>query len=356
MNYSTKEKLGSIASHLPSELIPPRDLSNLYLVTQILPPYSNVLFECRLGSGESKVDISIPLPYFERIPNPDFSIKLFEPKVLAHPVWQHYQTILHRFDTFFDTLVPINKAFFSPNLVVEKYLLVRRVWLEFDVEEESLSVPIPAIGLEFPWIDYPDYELNLNYLLSWAADLLNVPGINEYSDVLKGNLLSQALTTNLKKCHDFLPTGSRIIFLGAGPSRQTDALRLIISGIPSAQISIYLAQIGWIGSTQELDDIISSISMLVDNIVLSFNVGEIIFPRIGLECYLINPPQQEPRWRQFLEYLVKAGLCTRAKCEAFLAWLDMDKVGGFERFTACIKVTYQPGLPLEAKGYLGMWS
>jgi hypothetical protein len=353
-----KKYLEAISYKLPSELISSEALANLYSITQRLPPIPNILLECRLGTEDSRVDFSIPLPGFknkshtEVLGDTNFSgVKFTDFSFKSHPIWQHYQSILDNYEHFHNS---------DPTLIfkgaedqIVKHTPVKCFWLEFDIDSENLNNLIPAIGIE---IDNYSAAKDENFLEFWALDLLcnlGVDGNNLGS--FKNDRLPKSLIENLDKCKSLLPHNAKIIFIGANPSVRADTLRLIIDRISPCEITRYLLEIGWGGVAKELEELIMSLSNLVDNIVLSFNVGEIVFPRIGLECYFIDSPQMEHRWQLFIDYLVEANLCSPSKGKALLSWMKMEKAGVFERFTACTKIVYQPNRPLEAKAYLGLW-
>jgi hypothetical protein len=353
-----KDHLEAIAHLLPSELISSEALLHLYAIAQQLPPIPNILLECRLGAEDSRVDFSVPLPPFKNRSNPEISrnadfsgVKFTDFSFMSHPIWQHYQSILDTYEHFHNS--DLTLAFKGAEDTIIKYSPVKCFWLEFDIESKDLNNFIPAIGIE---IDKYSAVKDENFLELWALDLLcnlGVDGNNLGS--LEIDRLPKSLIENLDKCKSLLPQDAKIIFIGANPSVRADTLRLIIDRIPPCEITRYLLEIGWGGVAKELEELIMSLSNLVDNIVLSFNVGEIVFPRIGLECYFIDPPQIEYRWQIFVDYLVEANLCSPSKGKALLSWVEMEKAGVFERFTACTKIVYQPHKPLEAKAYLGLW-
>jgi hypothetical protein len=353
-----KNYLKNISHKLPSELISSEALANLYSIAQRLPPISNILLECRLKADESRVDFSIPLPGFKNASSCKvlggksfFRVRFTDSIFTVHPIWQHYQLILDTHEHFHNTNP--NLVFKDAEDIIVKHTPVKCFWLEFDVDSENLNDLIPAIGIE---IDNYSAVKDENFLELWAFNLLcnlGVDGSNFGS--VKIDQLPENLIENLDKCKKFLPQDAKIIFIGANPSVRADTLRLIIDRIPPCEITRYLLEVGWGGVAKDLEELIMSLSNLVDNIVLSFNVGEIVFPRIGLECYFIDPPQMEHRWQLFIDYLVKASLCSPSKGKALLSWLEMEKVGVFQRFTACTKIVYQHNSPLEAKAYLGMW-
>ncbi len=313
MNSCMKEQLKVAAPYISKDLVSTEAWSDIYTLAQILPSFSYALLECRLGTGTSRVDLSVPLP------NPTINLP---DTILIHPVWSRVQDLSQE-------LADANSSL---------HQRVRQLWLEFDVDEESSKMPIPCIGLHLN----QETACNFQSLLEMALKLL-------------ARRVSSHLEANLKLCFDALPAEAKIAFLGAMLSRQSDALRVIIKWIPPKQLSAYLSHIGWTGSVTKLEAIISTISDFVDHIVLSFDVGDTIFPRIGLECYFINPHRNEPRWQLFLEYLVRYGMCTPAKRDALFAWSESEQQGltNFGKVANLIKIVYQPGIPLEAKAYLG---
>src|SRR5262249_25149659 len=70
---------------------------------------------------------------------------------------------------------------------------------------------------------------------------------------------------------------------------------------------------------------------------------------------------REGRWRPLLDALAERGLCTAAKREALLAWYGLAWWSlphqlwptPAARLINHVKLVYQPGRALEAKGYVG---
>lgn len=211
----------------------------------------------------------------------------------------------------------------------------------------------PAFGIEVDDLPPEDDQ----FLVLWALDLLSDLGVDGSSLSLGSpNQLPASLIENLKMSTRALPSTAKIIFIGANPSVRNDTLRLIINGLLPGDITGYLLRIGWSGAAGELGELMASLARLVDNIVLSFNVGEVVFQRIGLECYFIDPPHIGDRWKLFVDYLVETNFCSPEKGRALLSWSEMDKAGSFERFTVCTKIVHESDKALEAKAYLGLWS
>lgn len=231
--------------------------------------------------------------------------------------------------------------------------------MEFDLDGEQFSVPLPCIFLQFN----NEIVIDAQSLIETTFRLFNYQ-------------VSPLIQSNLRRCADFLPAGAKISHLGAMLSRQANAVRMNVEGIPPIQLSDYLVQVGWSDPTNTFSTLISTLSEFVDCILLSFDVGDTILPRIGLECFFYKQPKHELKWQLFLDYLVERELCTSAKKDALLSWYGFsnkssvpelwpsnisvgDRLFGsraksiFWRRLNHIKLIYQSGIPLEAKGYLG---
>ncbi len=332
MKYSMESYLKIVVSQLHPDLVSPEALSHIQSLTQVLPSSSLAGLECRLGANQSGVDFQVRLPCLDQKLPESFSIA---------PAWQFLQDFYQNWTI--------------PNSSLQQE--IRNVGLEFDVNERMPQVPIPSIFLQFR----EENPLDAERLLQMVR-LLN-------------HQISPLLESNLRCCADSLPVGTMISHLGAMLSRVAKAVRVNVQGISPNQLLDYLMQIGWTDSIHTFSTLVSTVSEFTDTVILSFDMGDTILPRIGLECFLNKQPYTEPRWERFLDYLVEKGVCTPAKKNAFLTWPGLSQkpsvpdlwpsnisVGDrflgarassvFWRKVSHIKLIYQPGMPLEAKGYL----
>lgn len=315
MIFSLKDCLLPVAHGLSNDLVSTKHLAVIYTLAELFPPLSGVILECRLSASESRVDLAV------FIPNP--RIKLPAP-IPNHPVWRCFQDICQDWADANSDL----------------HQMVNAILLEFDVDGQPSKVPILCIFLNLE----EAAGCQAQSLLEMAIKLLD-------------SQVPPHLDSNLQLCVGALPAGAKITWIGAMLSRNSETVRLIASGISPVELPAYLAQVGWAGSVKELEGIIDNLSGWVDNIDLSFDVGDSIPARIGLECYVANAHQKEPRWQLFLSHLVTSGLCAPAKRNALLAWqgYDLQGLSIFCRLTVYIKIVCQQGIPLEAKAYLGFW-
>lgn len=327
-----------VAPHILSPLVSRKAFSNIQALAQSLPPLSVAGFECRLGQAQSRVDFFVCSP----------CIVLNLPKVVfTHPTWQTFRQFCQDWT----------------DLETDLRRIVEYIWLEFDLIGKPLQVPIPCISFTLKQKTVGDCRLreiaikSLIKLLQPCDSLL--------------------LESNIRTCVDSLPNGARIAHMGVMLSRPAKAVRLVVKGISPQQLPDYLRQIGWKDPTNTLPTLIPNLCNFVDSIALAFDVGESIYPRIGLECFLNKQSFIDKLgWQSFLDdYLVKEDLCTPGKRNALLAWPglsqkadqpelwpnslnQLDSLFGakalsvFCRTFSHLKIVHLPGSPLSAKAYL----
>lgn len=338
MNCSMQDYLKIVTPHLHPDLVSAAALSHIQPLAHILPAASLGGFECRLGEHRSAVDFHTLLPCLDRGLPESF---------LVDPAWQFLQDFYRHWA--------------SPNSSLRRD--IEKIGLEFDISDRLPQVPIPCIFWEFS----EEMVINTQNLLKTIAQLQQP--------------ISPLLESHLQLCVDSLPPGASIRHLGAMLSRSVKAIRVNVMGISPEQLSDYLRQIGWSDPTNTLPQLTSTLSNLGDIATLSFDIGDAVLPRIGLHCLVKNHldrdrPALASDWELFLDYLVAEKLCTPAKKNALLNWsgishrlsdpdlwpgnisfgdrfLGYRAVSLFSRWLNHIKLVYQPGIPLEAKGYLG---
>jgi hypothetical protein len=353
LESSLTDYLKLVNPYISPQLISPENWYNVDALAQFLPRAITSFFgfECHLGVKEAHADFLICADAAEAgrkiLAGDNYSITL-PSFLMEHPVWTNIREFSSNWDT--DT---------SP--IYEK---VRNVWLEFDINGLPNTIPIPScfFGPE------PIYSAKSDnpHRYEWVSHALKL---------LMGRTLPDKVEHQLFNCFDLLPKEAYVFQIGVMLARKSDLVRICIRNISPEQILEYLTQINWQGCVSELKPILTKLSTLVERIDLDIDVGEIILPKIGLECYLSKQPKFEPRWQLFLNYLVETGLCIPQKQDALLAYpgcirershqelwpsslLKLSNFLGSEyervffRGLHHIKVVYQPQKLLEAKAYL----
>jgi hypothetical protein len=358
MNYSLENYLQVVAPHLPHQLVSPSALGHIQTVARMLPPLSEALLECRLGANTSTVDFSVCATASDG--SRDIlaglnSAMTLPDIILTNPVWSCIRDFcLH---------------WHQPNSLLSEN--VDHIWLEFDVNGQPPKVPIPSFFFRFKHLRADKYS-------TIASDITDAQRQTTETalSLLFGGSISPQIKQNLAICLDSLPLTAQFLYIGAMLSRQLEAVRVNVIGTYEKELFAYLSKIGWKHSSIELKEILQNLANFVDVIVLNFDVGNIVFPKIGIECELIKKdPRLEPRWQLLLNYLVEKGLCTPEKRDAFLSWpgycrenshselwpSNLSKFSSllgargssvFFRRLNHLKIVYQPDSCLEAKGYL----
>ena len=316
-------------------------------------------FESRLSDPEHCTDylFAISSKRGERETLADlFQKEILPENFLEQPEWQKVEKF--------------TVAWSDPRSIL--YDNVLGLWFEFDVAKESSDVLAPNIFLHTVplYIDNPQDIQKCKWLTRNALSLLI------------GQPLPEKLEQNVMNCIQKLPKGASLFSIGLMLSRSTSGIRLVVKRIKPKQIVSYLKAIGFAYDTKEIALLIEELEKMVTRIVLSFDVTDDgIGPKIGVECGF-NPKhhdqyQPEPRWSEFLDYLVKKELCLPEKRDALLSFLPnteddensneqwqeplviSTKITGNEftnvlvRQMGHIKIVYKPNHPLEAKAYFG---
>ncbi|MCF4965694.1 hypothetical protein [Nostoc sp. CMAA1605] len=344
--------------HLSPELVSPTALAYIHPIAKIFPSSSEGLFECRLGANKSNVDFSVLATNSERNHHGLEKVNLLvnlPDKFSANPIWKRIQNFCYACD--------------QPNSILSRN--IDNIWLEFDIEEHPQLLPTPSLFLGLKELDS---EQCSNQISSISTEQLQTVKTALY--ILFNDDVLPVIENNLGICVNYLPQDSQILYVGAMFSRQLEAVRVNISGIPAESFEDYLSQIGWRYSIKPIQQIIRSLAKIADAVILNIDIGTSIFPKIGLECLLNNKSTRcEPKWQLLLDCLVEHKLCTPEKYDAVLNWSgyshekdypnlwsdtfsNVSRLLGDKWHSICfrnlnhIKINYHPDGDLEAKGYL----
>jgi hypothetical protein len=330
-----QEYLDIVTSQLDADLVSLGALSCLQTFAQILPASAIARFECRLGANPSRLDSQVRLPCLGQN-LPDW--------VLTTPTWQFVQN-------FYRTWALPNSSLRSA---------IEHVGIEFELKEPLPQLPVPWLCLQFN-----------------SKTALGTAGLVQILQLLN-NSVSPLLAAHLQCCVEALPAGAMISHLGAIPAHSLNSVRLNVKGILPGQLADYLCHIGWQETAHlvSIDSLNASLSGLADSISLSFDVGDVLRPQIGLKCFLNQQPYHPRRWEALLDYLIERELCTLTQKYALLNWtgfsqsspvpdrcpsqlslsngrFDAGTINLFSKWISHIKVLYQPDQALEANAYLG---
>jgi hypothetical protein len=310
--------LAVLAPRLVEPLFHPESVGRLRRLARTLPGECQGTLETRLAPGVAPVDLSLRLRTAQEV------------RGLA---WlpSSIQEFFLRWSGSGEELAP-----------------VRSVWLELDLDRaRGGEAPAPVVCAKLPKI------LDVGWL---TGTLL---------PALQGRPLRNGQRDLILACLDALPSSAILLYVFNLQARGSDAIRLEIFGLEPAGILGYLRTLA-----PEVVPAVEPVVPLfgeVETLHLSFDVTDTILPRIGLEGSFPRQPRREPRWEEFLERLVRQGLCAPEKRDALLSWPGYDTFwtapnrwpvaelgprGVCIRLLSHCKVVCGPGLEPEAKGYL----
>jgi hypothetical protein len=114
-------------------------------------------------------------------------------------------------------------------------------------------------------------------------------------------------------------------------SRLDDSVRLVVAGLDTAGLMAFLRRVAPAVVVRQTVGAAPLIAGAVKT-QLSFDVGEEVGERIGIECSFPRLPAREPGWAGLLARWTAAGLATAEERDALLAWTGYDS-----HWTACAR-------------------
>ncbi|MEH2070412.1 MAG: prenyltransferase/squalene oxidase repeat-containing protein [Nostoc sp.] len=336
--YSLKDSLQPLKSHL-TPLVCPQAIEQLDSVSSYFPDAiaSTYGFEYRLQPSAPVVDFAFQVTETGRdiLAGLNPHIRLSE-DFGRHPVWQQIQKFCAEWA--------------DPSSLLHYF--IGDLWLEFDSKPDgdtnTNNIPIP--GLFFRLTSPPDNSgISFNYSWIWEQAM----------PLLLGAPLPPGLQKKFIDCIKRLPPRTSIFQVGMMFSRTVEAIRLCLVGSPS-ELLPYLSEIGWTGQLAEVEKHVNSLSPYVDGILLDIDIGEQIYPRIGIEGIFLTRYQAcvNGQWESLLDYLTSQGLCAKETRDALLKYSGYTLAKPLQeriyvRGLNHIKLIYQSGQPLATKIYFG---
>ena len=194
-------------------------------------------------------------------------------------------------------------------------------------------------------------------------------------DCLVTGARAEVVTANLARCFDACPPGVFVGYLGVMLGRDMQAVRVNVKRLAPEDLLPFLAAVGWQGSKADVAAWAAWAYDRVDRVILCLDIGDVVYPHVGLECVLAAQPDREPRWAALLGEVSARGMCTAANAAAYLAvpgvslppetdaawpapWIAATLAAPIGRFSTTerrlshVKVTVQDG-GASLKGYWG---
>lgn len=181
---------------------------------------------------------------------------------------------------------------------------VKAVWCEFDLDRDLRRLPAPVVSAKLA----PEASA------AWVVDHL-VPA-------LQGRALTAPRRRLVLACIDAMPPAAALLYVFDLRARETDAIRLEILAERPDDVLTHLRAVlpGATGPAAEVLEILGD----AERLHVSYEVGDEVLPRIGIEGSFARLPRREPRWAALFDRLVARGLCSAGARDAALVWPGHD--------------------------------
>lgn len=352
-NFSLGDYFPPLERRLSRALISERQLIRIRDYANQVPGQVSAFFgfECHLGIGEASADLLFCSTQLEghskvlagqhkKVALPDAFFEL--------PAWRKVQEFCVKWE---DPASSIHQKLFN-------------IWLEFDIaKSEPPYSPSIFFGTQPPESLTSRDEGHL--VILEALEQL-VP------EALEG---TRAMTLNSVLKH--LPDSAYIFQVGAMLARNVPAIRICLRDLPPVDIVPTLSNMGWNGSSVELEELVRELAPISDRIDVDLDVGETIGTKIGLECSFGKDESSFRRMGTFTNYMVDKELTNREKAQALMdfnglvhqdsapdKWsphlLNMAAISGpgVANHISCwlhhVKLVFEADTPLSAKAYLAV--
>lgn len=343
-----REYLAPVAAGVSPGLISASAFEDIDAVARRIPEplaYSTFGFECRLGETAPRADFLVLATAAQgrkSLATLDAQEENSAAALTAHPVWRRVRDFA--------------ELWADPSSLLHE--AADNVWLEFDVDGPPSETPVPAVFFGIMPNASPE-------VLPTALR------------VLSGDGMAPQILEKVSEYQRFMPPFGDVFQVGLMLSRgPVEAVRLCIWFHSPEKLLPFLQRVGWRGDEDLARAALAPLRRMVDTIALNVDVGAVVHDKLGFECYFhkFRQPGREPRWKDFLDFLVREGLCTARKRDALLVYpghveedgatpwpgalsrasalLGSRYVSAFARTLHHVKVVYESGRPVEAKAYL----
>lgn len=346
---SLADSLRLVLPRIDARLASPGALDDLGHLARALPPVHRAGFECRLGAGDLRVDLQqgvVPTGGEPAILS-EFVSSAGESGSALHPAWARVRDFC--------------SAWEEPSSDLARG--VPELWLEYDPREVGARVElVPSV---FALLRPPERTAEAARSLAERA-----------LAVLLGAAVPSPLCAQLRRFTDACPEGTKISHVGVMLGREVQGLRIHVTPLPLRHFEAFLERVAWPGDTSEVHRLATRMLEFGDYVALCFDVGELVYPRLGIECFFHQKHGIHPRMEPLLDWLVAEGMCTPEKREAMVRWPGYlspaasrapwpdallvqslvqppERLGIFDRRFSHVKLSCLAGSPVEAKAYFG---
>lgn len=348
MNRTLADTLQTLSEYFPKSLVSPLGFDNLIQTAKYFPSLVSPVtaFESRLDENEPFLDMffSVEKTNKAMLMGEDDALR-FDDELYTHSVWKNTRQL--------------GKEWCIPDSLLDEYL--DRLFLEFDVGQIVSELPVPALFLQ---ISEKMFRMKGPDSLSKWKKL----GLSDYQwvfdalSILKGRSVDTKALAITADCFEKLLPETHIDHAAIMASRSPDVIRLNITNLNEELLFEYLERININFPLIRLQKSLSDLFRFVDHMVLALDIGNQIYPKIGIEFQMPKEKldlAKQNRWIPFLDFLVDRKFCTKAKREGLIQWIGRSReiydpdLYPFQvyRYINLIKAVFEPDTPPRFKGY-----
>ena len=332
----------AIDEHLDPVLFAPESLAVVQSLAAQLPRVNFQLFEVRLSSDNSSIDLSVPLTDELLADRSDWCLK---------SPWQEILNLKKACQIDGEFAAAIGKQVF---------------WGEFDCDGALPTIPTPGIFFDVSdKIGKPENRLEFARIICRAWE------------ILLGKALPESSQTGIKTALAALPDGVCSYHFGIMLPRLLNgtilpnSLRLHPACWQIDNVASWLKAVGAGAVASEVERVTQEIPYLLQRAIVTVDAGSTVGSRVGIECYpatleTVKGDLNQGGWmKEFTHWLVTNSLASPDKARALLDW-DIQRVlsiDSFEKqddllnYSVCclnlshIKLVFEPDKGVQAKAY-----
>jgi len=302
----------------------------LQLVGAFTLPVQTACYECRLGSGDSRVDLALCV-----FPGLGTSALAQLRRDYDHdPAWRRSLAFLQEWTTS------------------QAFLQVPFVWVAFDLEELQASLPPPCLGL---CVDASFFERRLGLSPSTqatTADLLRLA--ERYFERLHDQTMPEDAVARLERCLD---QGVEVKHYSYMLGRQPPTFKVDVR-LPVGRVADYLGKVGFPGHPERIQQRIRQFMPWEGHVQLNLVLHPELRGPLEVEFMTLASEVSETHRSGFLAHLVEQQLCDPEKA-AVLTRSTRNCRGNLpngQRYERgwYVKVRFEDDQPVEAKAYVGL--
>jgi len=314
MNRTFSDILLLLSSYFPQSLLSESGLNHLLKTTEKFPSLISptVAFETKLSEESAFLDMFLGIAKKDRSllvgSHPEIGLK---PGLYSHNFWKN--------------TIELGNRWVDAGSLWDQYL--QMVIFEFDVGDVSQEIPIPALFLQISEKMYQSAQRQLS-LNNEHFSSSNYQWIIDTISQFNSSGLGSKTIENIDLCFGNLNSRIFIDHVGFMASRIPAVVRINITNLNLDLLFNYLDDINIDFPIHQIEQCVSNMFQFVDHMVLALDVGEKIYPKLGIEFRMPKEKlnlNTQSQWFPFLDYLVEHDYCTENKKEGLKKWIGRSR-------------------------------